>query len=303
MSEEEQSLIYYPNPPIPLDKGFSNVIINELNFIEPFAPPIFEPLTSDEENEFEEILKGIKGEVNIPTCQRPHAPPEFKYLNKQHYDGYPVEYETLEDNGPGFHVDSITGQIGNVKHDKRIHKLYERSNSDSYSDSEEINEELQKKAESEAKKRADEMAEREAKARAEETLRKADEAKKKAEEARRLAEEARRKQQEEEERRRKEEEESKRRKEERRKKREEKRRKEEEERKRKEAEEKAAAEKNKHKSPVKPTSPENLPPVLRNRFKNLNIVNPGGAPTTMGHMKRIIKENKANEATVNRPQG
>lgn len=295
MSDEEstdQSLIYYPNPPIPLEKGFTDIIINELNFIEPFAPPIFEPLNSDEENEFEEILKNIAGEVHIPKCQRPHTPPEFSYKNKQHLDGYPVEYETLENNSPGFHVDSLLGKIGNVKHDTNIHKLYRVDDSDSDSNSDEIDEELQKKAESEAKRRADEMEEREAKARAEEALRKAGEAKKKAEEAKRIAEEARKKQEEEEKRLRKEEEE-------RRKQRAERRKKREEEKRRKEEEEKK---KIKEQPKPKPTSPENLPPVLRNRFKNLNIINPGGAPTTLGHMKRIIQENKSNEATVNRPQ-
>lgn len=249
---DELSLIYYPNPPIPLSRGFEAVSINELNFIEPFAPPIFEPLAADEEDEFNEILKNLSGQFTIPSCERPHAPPEFDYIEKKHLDGYPEEFEHLEDSGPGFHVDAFLGHIGNVKHDENLHKLYHAADSDTESSQEEINVELQKKAESEAKKRAAEMAEREAKARAEESLRKAEEAKKKAEEARKLAEEARKKQKKEEEKR-------------------------------------------------KQDEMANLPPVLRNRFKNLNIVNPGGAPTTLGHMKRIIQSNVSNEATVNRP--
>ncbi|KAK8899676.1 hypothetical protein M9Y10_001998 [Tritrichomonas musculus] len=302
----EDTLVYYPNPPIPLDKDFTDIVINELNFIEPFAPPLFESLSQEEADEFQDILANISGIPVIPSCERPHKAPEFKtpYLQKRHYDGYPIKIEALEDDGPGFQADGLTGEIGNVKRDKAKRLMYIGGTiSDSDDDGHSVDTNLQKRAETEALKRADEMAEREARNRAEEALRKSEEAKKKAEEAAKLAEEARKKQMLEEarkfeEERRKREEEEERRLEEKRKleekrRLEEKAKKEEEERKRREAAAKKEA--------PKPVQQKELPPVLRNRFQNLKILNPGGAPTSIHHMKRIIQSNKSNEAVVNRP--
>ena len=303
---DSTSLVYYPNPPIPLNEGLSPVNILDYVFVEPFSAPGFDDITPEEQIEVEEIQSTlIDGELyNIPTRQSiQHEAPKLNYPTKDnHNDGYEFLAETLGLSEELF-VDSLTQQIGNIKHDETIHKLLiPKSEEELQNDQQKrqikasINSFEQEKARFEVEKKQFEYERKQF----EEQRRQFEEEKRQFAELKSQIEEEGRKNLEEELRKQLEKE---------RKQIEDERRKLENERKQFENERKefakssVAARSSEHKpaGSTKNTTPRETSQFIKQSIQKLNIRNPGGAPTTLKHMRRIANSKLENEAVVSKP--